>query len=118
MIDKQEFDEFYQFYNDNMVVEIIDLFLDEYPGRVIALKENILAKNFGKTDGHIGFIAHKLKGLMVYLYDPIPIEYAEAIIDLDDKGISEGMMELYDKLVPAVDDLVLQVKEIRTKLTS
>ncbi|MBW6492210.1 MAG: Hpt domain-containing protein [Lentimicrobium sp.] len=60
MVDKKLFHDAYQYLEKSVIVEIIDIFFEEFPGRLLNLKNNVNEADFVK----LRFNAHSLKGVV------------------------------------------------------
>ncbi len=109
MINMAEFDEWVANVDKEVVVEIIDLFINEYPWQMQALEDAILKLNFDKIF---------LKGL--YLKHSVATfrdnEAHSLAYQLEQKGKHEnasGLMDDYYKLKHAIEGLVEELTELR-----
>ncbi len=105
MIDKKQFLENFQYFDNEVILEIINIFIDEYPERMEALRKNIDEKDFDQ----IKFNAHSLKGVIANFVAP---EVQELAKQLEIKGINKDLTdvetlynELYEKTGMVVEDL-------------
>ncbi len=87
MIDKKQFLENFQYFDNEIVLEIINIFIDEYPERMETLRKNIAEKDFDQ----IKFNAHSLKGVVANFVAP---EVQELARQLEIKGASEDMEDV------------------------
>ena len=109
MIDKNLFIENFSFFDKEVVLEIIDIFIKEYPDRIKTLELNI--KN--KDSKSINFNAHSLKGIIANFVDEETRELAKK---LEFKGKNEnfdGIDELFQKVKSNGDLLINDLKELR-----
>ncbi len=72
MIDRQKFNDLFNNFNKEFVVEIIDIFLSEYDERFRKLHKNVEEKDFV----NLKFNAHTLKGVVGNFHDPVTNEIA------------------------------------------
>jgi HPt (histidine-containing phosphotransfer) domain-containing protein len=94
MIDWEKFNYTYQYYGNEVVCEIIDIFEEEYEERMATLEQNISGKDFA----NIKFNAHSLKGVIANYMDPEPVEHARKLEELGENKIEEGLSESFEKL--------------------
>lgn len=87
MIDKKQFLENFQYFDNEIVVEIINIFIDEYPDRMETLRKNIDEKDFDQ----IKFNAHSLKGVVANFVAP---EVQELARQLEVKGTNKDMKDV------------------------
>ena len=57
MIDWDKFNEYLKFYDDALILEVINMFIHDLPENISTLKEKVEEKDFCKVD----IIAHSLK---------------------------------------------------------
>ncbi len=105
MIDKKQFLENFQYFDNEVVLEIINIFIDEYPERMETLRKNISEKDFDQ----IRFNAHSLKGVVANFVAP---EVQELARQLEIKGTNKDLVdvealfqELKEKTGLVVDEL-------------
>ncbi len=94
MIDKKQFLENFQYFDNEVVLEIINIFIDEYPERMATLRKNIDEKDFDQ----LKFNAHSLKGVVANFVAPDVQELARK---LEMKGFDKDMKDvemLYNEL--------------------
>lgn len=110
VIDKQLFDDTFQYFDNEIVVEIIDIFLNEYKDRINTIKESIELKDFDKLKFH----AHSLKGVVSNFAAPTAQAAAKV---LEDKGTDKIDINLMEDLVKA-DELISLLAEDLSELKS
>lgn len=111
VIDENSFMETFQYFDKSIVVEIIDIFIEEYPQRMSDLKKDIDQKDFTK----LKFDAHSLKGVIANFFAAEPQQHAR---DLEIKGSAsdaEGLEETYQKLALTVSDLLEDLKSLKPR---
>ncbi len=109
MIDKKQFLENFQYFDNEVILEIINIFIDEYPERMETLRKNIDEKDFDQ----IKFNAHSLKGVVANFVAP---EVQELARQVEIKGASKditGMEALYKQLQEKTGIVVEDLKELR-----
>lgn len=70
MVNKQHFYDTYQYFDKSVIVEIIDIFINEYAERFDKLTKNIADRDFQ----NMRFNAHSLKGVIANFSAPVPLE--------------------------------------------
>ena len=75
MVNKQVFTDTYQYFDKSVIVEVIDIFIDECPGRMKTLEQNIKDANFEK----FRFNAHSLKGVVANFSAPAVFEKVKVV---------------------------------------
>lgn len=110
MVDKATFTAMYENFDKEVVVEIIDIFIKEYPDRMAQLEQDIQAGDLDSLYKH----AHSLKGVIANFYDEDARQLALA---LETKGKTKdpsGAPELLQKLKSACELLLAELKTLRT----
>ncbi len=124
MIDRQKLNsQLIQQFDKATLISVLDIFLNEYEGKMSNLRKSIAARNFGRVGpGYIGFDAHTIKSTSGYFYDSVSEDYLIRIINLDEakvkNGLDEtialdGLKETLALLEPAMLSLLNEVKDLR-----
>lgn len=108
-IDKEALQKSFKLYDKDVIVEIIDLFFEEYPERVKSLEEAINQKDYDllKTT------AHSLKGVISHFHAEEPRSLAK---ELEDKGTNHdmtGVESVFRQLKEKADKMLEELKEIK-----
>ncbi|MCK9449134.1 MAG: Hpt domain-containing protein [Bacteroidales bacterium] len=109
VIDQQMFMNTFQYFDKHIVLEIIDLFIRDYPARMSDIKKAIDTKDFST----LKFDAHSMKGVIANF---MAEETEDIARTLENKGADEeGTMleETYIKLEKSGAKLVDDLKELR-----
>ncbi len=109
MIDKEKFLENFQYFDNEVILEIINIFINEYPERMETLRKNIDDKDFDQ----LKFNAHSLKGVVANFVAP---EVQELARQLEMKGAEQDFSdveEIYTELREKADILVDELEEIK-----
>lgn len=109
IIEKERFQENFQYFDKEVVLEIINIFIDEYPDRMNSIKENIEQKDFDQ----LRFNAHSLKGVVANFIAPEVQMLARA---MEMKGTNKDMQDidsLYDELREKADAMVKELAELK-----
>ena len=108
-IDKGALQESFKLYDKEVIVEIIDLFFEEYPERIESLKNAIRQKNYDELKS----TAHGLKGVISHFH----AEDARALAkSLEDMGANQDMTEAeptFNKLKEKTSNMLEELKEIK-----
>ncbi len=110
MIDKKQFLENFQYFDNEVVLEIINIFIDEYPERMTTLRKNIDEKDFDQ----LKFNAHSLKGVVANFVAPQVQELAR---QLEIKGSDKDLADvdaLYESLNEKTGIVIDELKELKT----
>ncbi|MGC8864699.1 MAG: Hpt domain-containing protein [Bacteroidales bacterium] len=110
MIDKTTFTAMYENFDKEVVVEIIDIFIKEYPERIAQLEQDIQSGDLESLYKH----AHSLKGVIANFYDE---EARQLALALETKGKTQdpsGAPELLAQLKTACELLLTELKALRS----
>lgn len=109
IINQESFTETFQYFDNEIIVEIIDIFINEYPERMVNLKKAIQDKNFLDLKFH----AHSLKGVIANFTVPSLQEEARL---LEVAGIEQNLDNIdsmFNQFSENSQYLVDDLKEIR-----
>jgi hypothetical protein len=114
MIDRQKFNDNFQYFDKEIIVEIIDIFFSEYEERYRNLQKNVFEKDFAQ----LKFNAHSLKGVIANFMDPVTIEHSRRLDEMAKNKVIEGLDQLYEELKKSSGDLMEELHRIRQELTA
>ena len=109
MLDKAIFASNYEIFDKEIVCEIINIYITEYPDRMAKLEEVI---NLGDLD-LIYKTAHSLKGVTANFFDKESEEVARVIEEKGRAGDGTGLQDLFVKLKASTDKLVIDLAELK-----
>jgi HPt (histidine-containing phosphotransfer) domain-containing protein len=109
VIDKKVFMDTFQYFDKPIVVEIIDIFINEYPERMNTLRRDIETLDFNS----LKFDAHSLKGVVSNFVAPDPQNLAKILELKGSEKDSTELLETFSALEKATADLVEDLKTIR-----
>jgi HPt (histidine-containing phosphotransfer) domain-containing protein len=109
LIDKDKFRENFEFFDKEIVLDIINMFIDEYPERMQKIKQNIDDKDFE----NLKFNAHSLKGVIANFVADDATAVAKALENKGKNQDPEGIDELYQTLVEKTGQVVEELKELK-----
>lgn len=109
MIDKAVFASNYEIFDKEIVSEIINIYITEYPDRMAKLEEVI---NSGDMD-QIYKNAHSLKGVTANFFDKESEDLARTIEEKGRAGDGSGLNDLYKQLKTSTDKLVIELEELK-----
>jgi len=109
MIDKEQFIENFKPFDKEVVLEIIDIFIQEYPERMQELEKNIREDDFDS----IRFNAHSLKGVVANFIAPEPKDLAKELEERGKNKETEGNLEVFQELKEKTSILVDELNELR-----
>lgn len=113
MIDRKKFSENFVYLDKEVIVEIIDIFLNEYRERLKTLQDNISAMDWT----NLKFNAHSLKGVIANFMDPQTIELSRTLDERAKLQDVNGLQELYNNLKTATESLVAELLDFKKELT-
>ena len=110
VIQKYKFIENFQYFDKEIVVDIINIFIDEYPERIATLRKNIDEKDFDQ----LRFNAHSIKGVIANFVAPEPQELARVLEMKGKEKDGEGLAEIFAQLKEKGDLLLEELQELKT----
>lgn len=114
MIDRKKLNENFQYFDKDVIIEIIDIFISEYDERFTKLRDNVARKDFES----LKFNAHSLKGVVANFMDPETIELSRKLDEAARDKSENGLQELYNDLETNCARLLSELKAIRAELTA
>ncbi|MDP2724422.1 MAG: Hpt domain-containing protein [Bacteroidales bacterium] len=90
IINTELFNETFQYFDKEIVVEIIDIFINEYSERISKINEAIQTKNFAD----LKFTAHSMKGVVANFAVP---ELQAMARDLEIAGAEQNLNNIDEK---------------------
>jgi len=108
MIDKESFRENFRYYDKNIVLQVIDIFVMEHQDRLRELETNVADIDFTAIDNN----AHSFKGVLTYM-SPVVAEIARKLEYKGKEKDNSGLTKLLDELRVATLQLVEGLHEIR-----
>ena len=109
MINRQKFDDTFQYFDKDVVIKIIDLFETGLPERFEKIEKNIREQDFDDLVLNV----HSLKGVTGPFMAVEPYELICRMEELAGQGSNEDLQELYEKLKSSMAELVSELTEIR-----
>lgn len=110
-INKTQFIDNFQYFDKEIVLEIIDIFINEYDGRIKAISESIEAVDY---DG-IKFNCHSVKGVIANFIAP---DVEAKARDLEMMGANKditGIEETFESFKVYSAEMVEELKALRTE---
>jgi len=108
MINKEKFQENFRYYDNEIIVEVMDIFFNEYADTLEVLEQSIGQLDFAT----INHKAHALKGVVSYMSS----ELSDLCCELEQKGKeknSNGLSQIYRQLNDGILQLVDELKILR-----
>jgi HPt (histidine-containing phosphotransfer) domain-containing protein len=113
MIDRNKFNENFQYFDNEIIVEIIDMFFSEFEERFINLHENVNTLDFEK----LKFNAHSIKGVIGNFMDPVTIELSKRLDEMAKNKVENGLEKTLNDLETNTKLLLEELKKIKQELT-
>ena len=85
MIDKQQVNDFFQCFEKELIIEVIDLACEQIPESIEAIAQNIDNHNFAQ----LRWNANKIKGVVQQLYDRESYDQARKLVHAARRNIDE-----------------------------
>ncbi|MFZ4563487.1 MAG: Hpt domain-containing protein [Bacteroidales bacterium] len=114
MIDRQKFNDNFQYFDKEIIVEIIDIFFSEYDERFEKLQKNVNERDFTQ----LKFNAHSLKGVIANFMDPVTIELSRKLDEVAKNKEEAGLDKLYEEIQKSASNLKDELGQIKKELTS
>ncbi len=113
MIDRNKFNENFQYFDKEIIVEIIDIFFSEYEERFKNLHENVRTLDFDK----LKFNAHSIKGVIANFMDPMTIELSKRLDEMAKNKVENGLQKTLNDLEINTKLLLEELNAIKRELT-
>jgi len=109
LINDQSFNESFSYFDKEIVVEIIDIFLNEYEDRLRTIKKSIDELDFP----NLKFYAHSLKGVVANFSAPKVQDLAKQLENKGADSINENLHEDFEELDKLVRSMVEEISVLR-----
>lgn len=114
MINLENFNENFKYYGNDVVVQIIDMFIEDHQEDLKMIGQNINNKDFLS----LRFNAHHLKGSLANFMDPVTTELTRKLEEMGDSKTEDGLTETYEELQSATQTLLKELLLHREKIIS
>ena len=108
MIDRTTFSANYEIFDKEIVKEIIEIYIQEYPDRMVSIKKNIEENDLDNLYKN----AHSLKGVTANFFDKDTEEIARILEAKGKDGDGSGLAELYDQLKVVSEQLIDELRDL------
>ncbi|MCF8228758.1 MAG: Hpt domain-containing protein [Bacteroidales bacterium] len=109
VIEKEEFRQNFKPFDKEIVVEIIDIFIQEWPDRQKEIQKNIEEGDFES----LRFNAHSLKGVVANFIADEPKTLAKQLEDNAKEKIDDDNLAKFQELTKLINELIEELKEIK-----
>lgn len=114
MINLENFNENFKYYGNDVVVQIIDMFVEDHQEDLKMIGQNINNRDFLS----LRFNAHHLKGSIANFMDPETTELTLKLEQMGETKTDEGLAETYSKLQTATKNLLTELLNHRKMITA
>ena len=111
IIDRDQFFENFKYFDKEIVLEIIDIFINEYPDRMKSLEQDISNGDFSA----LKFDAHSLKGVVANFIAPEAENLARILEKKGEESDATDLESLYTELKEKTSILIEELKELRNE---
>jgi len=101
--------ETFDIYDKETIIEIINIFFEEYPERIEALNEATSNKDSEK----LRTTAHGLKGVISHFHAEEARGLAKQLEEKGMEGDFEDVEDIKTKLFEQMDEMIVELKEIK-----
>lgn len=108
-INKEQFIENFQYFDKEIVLEIIDIFIKEYPTRMESIADNIESCDYE----NLKFNAHSIKGVIANFVAPEVEQSARELEVMGTEKNIDGAKELFDQFKNSSSIMIEELGELR-----
>ena len=112
VIDWNQFNDNFQYYDKSIILEVINIFFDEYDERIAKMQKNI---DDNDLNG-LAFNAHSLKSVIANYMAPMAYEHTRKLEELAKNGTGENIPEVFASLKSTTQELIVELKEYVQKM--
>lgn len=109
IIDKEKFQENFKYFDNEIIVEVINIFIDEFPERMGAIKKNIEESDMQS----LKFNAHSIKGVIANFMAELPQSYAKQLEEKANFNDNSDLEELYVGLHESTSEMIDNLEELK-----
>jgi len=114
MINLENFNENFKYYGNDVVVQIIDMFIEDHQEDLKMIEQNITNKDFLS----LRFNAHHLKGSVANFMDPETTELSRKLEEMGENKTEDSLAETFTELQLATKILLKELLAHRRNITS
>ncbi|HAH57287.1 MAG: Hpt domain-containing protein [Lentimicrobium sp.] len=111
MVDRNNFRETYQIFDQDVIIEIINIYIDEYPEKLEKLARNIQERDLKS----LRFNVHNLKGVLSNFSAPEAFEmirnFEKMVVDLLEGNIQDLDETVFENQLSEIKTAVIKVGE-------
>ena len=113
MIDKVKYQECFQYFDREVIIEVINLFLLDTPGLISTIRRNLAERDHNNLLVNVV----KVKGSVINFCDPVATDIARHLEKAVHYQMWEDVGEILPKLEDSVGHLERELMEIRHRIT-
>jgi|AntAceMinimDraft_2_1070361.scaffolds.fasta_scaffold00473_14 HPt (histidine-containing phosphotransfer) domain-containing protein len=108
-INRTQFVQNFEYFDKEIVAEIIDIFINEYPDRI-----NAIAASIASTDyDNLKFSAHSMKGVIANFIASDVEQKARQLEIMGTEKNMDGVDELFEEFKTSSAEMVVELKELK-----
>jgi HPt (histidine-containing phosphotransfer) domain-containing protein len=111
VIDWTQFNDNFQYYDKEIIAEVINIFLEEYENRINSLQKNIDERDYSS----LAFNAHSFKSVIANYMAPKAFELIRNLEELGKNNSDNGINEVFMELKSTMQELLLELKDYLQK---
>ena len=106
IIDWEQFNENFQYYDKEIIKEVIDIFLDGHDERINLLQKNIDEKDYVS----LAFNTHSLKSVISNYMAPVVLKLTIKLENLAKENMESQIPKTFEELKVATKELLLELQ--------
>ena len=112
VIEWEQFNDNFQYYDKEIIIEVIEIFVNEYDDRIKNLQENIDEKDFAK----LMFNAHSFKSVIANYMAPKALELTRKLEEAANNNAADSIQQIFNDLKVTSKELLIELKDYLQKL--
>lgn len=109
IINKEKFQENFKYFDNEIIIEVIDMFINEFPVRMAEIKKNIDELDMPS----LKFNAHSIKGVIANFMAELPQSYAKQLEEKGKHNDSSDLEPLYKGLFESTSEMIDNLNELK-----
>ncbi|MEI6140170.1 MAG: Hpt domain-containing protein [Mariniphaga sp.] len=106
-IDWKQFNEFFQYYDKEIITLVINIYIEEYDERMSTLEKNILDKDLKNLKKN----SHSFKGVVLNFQAPYVAKLLQSLEDMAEEKQEEHIPETFEELKKPSKELLNELVE-------
>ena len=104
-IDWKEFNEYFQYFDNKTISDVINIYIVEYDERMSSLEKYILDKDLVNLKKK----SHSFKSVVLNFQAPYVVELLQSLENMAAENKDEHILEIFEKLKPASKELLIEL---------